>query len=135
MTIPRDAHVGLHHPQGKSVEEEKMLRHQRSRANCAFEPDHETDPDGRRNHPLVRWREYFRQQHARCESSFLPIQAGASFSEKTSTGALSMEILSPNCAGLDVHKKTVKVCLLIHMSDGKTRHPSFGPPFPPQKSY
>ena len=45
-----------------------------------------------------------------------------------------MEILSPNCAGLDVQKKTVKVCLLIHMSDGKTRHPSFGPPFPPQKS-
>ena len=31
-----------------------------------------------------------------------------------------MEILYTNCAGLDVHKKTVKVCLLIHMSDGKT---------------
>jgi transposase len=30
-----------------------------------------------------------------------------------------MEILYTNCAGLDVHKKTVKVCLLIHMSDGK----------------
>jgi hypothetical protein len=41
-----------------------MLRHQRSRANCASEPDHETDPDGPRNHPLLRWREPFRQQHA-----------------------------------------------------------------------
>src|SRR5947209_18904452 len=81
-SIPRDAHVGLHHPQGKRGEEEKMLRHQRSRANGAFEPDHETDPDVRRNHPLVRWRESFRQQHARCESSFLPIHAGPSFSGK-----------------------------------------------------
>ena len=31
-----------------------------------------------------------------------------------------MEILYTNCAGLDVHKKTVKVCLLTHRSDGKT---------------
>jgi transposase len=30
-----------------------------------------------------------------------------------------MEILSTNCAGLDVHKKTVKVCLLIRTSDGQ----------------
>lgn len=32
-----------------------------------------------------------------------------------------MEILYTNCAGLDVHKKTVKVCLLIQLSNGKTR--------------
>ncbi len=69
---PRDAHVGLHHPQGKRGEEQKMLRHQRSRANGAFEPDHETDPDGRRNHPLVRWREYFRQQHGEEKLRFCP---------------------------------------------------------------
>jgi transposase len=30
-----------------------------------------------------------------------------------------MEILYTNCAGLDVHKKTVKVCLLTHTSDGQ----------------
>jgi len=30
-----------------------------------------------------------------------------------------MEILYTNCAGLDVHKKTVKVCLLRRMSDGQ----------------
>ena len=30
-----------------------------------------------------------------------------------------MEILYTNCAGLDVHKKTVKVCLLKHTSDGQ----------------
>jgi hypothetical protein len=28
-----------------------------------------------------------------------------------------MEILYTNCAGLDVHKKTVKVCLLRHTSN------------------
>jgi transposase len=32
-----------------------------------------------------------------------------------------MEILSPNCAGLDVHKKTVKVCVLKHTSTGQSR--------------
>jgi transposase len=30
-----------------------------------------------------------------------------------------MEILYTNCAGLDVPKKTVKVCLLIHSSTGQ----------------
>ncbi len=30
-----------------------------------------------------------------------------------------MEILYTNCAGLDVHKKTVKVCVLIHTSNGQ----------------
>jgi transposase len=30
-----------------------------------------------------------------------------------------MEILSTNCAGLDVHKQTVKVCLLTRTSDGQ----------------
>jgi transposase len=27
-----------------------------------------------------------------------------------------MEVLYPHCAGLDVHKKTIKVCLLTHGS-------------------
>jgi transposase len=31
-----------------------------------------------------------------------------------------MEILYTNCAGLDVHKKTVKVCVLTHPSTGQT---------------
>ena len=31
-----------------------------------------------------------------------------------------MEILYTNCAGLDVHKKTVKVCVLTHASHGQT---------------
>jgi transposase len=31
-----------------------------------------------------------------------------------------MEILYANCAGLDVHKKTVKVCVLTHASNGQT---------------
>jgi transposase len=31
-----------------------------------------------------------------------------------------MEILYTNCAGLDVHKKTVKVCLLRHTSNGQS---------------
>src|SRR6266568_7818284 len=118
--FPRDAHVGLHHPQGKRVEEEKMLRQQRSRAYCVSEPDHETDLGGRRNHPLLRWRVKFRQQHARCESSFQPIQAGASFTQKEEEHRSSgMEILYTNCAGLDVHKKTVKVCVLTHTSNGQ----------------
>jgi hypothetical protein len=30
-----------------------------------------------------------------------------------------MEILSTNCAGLDVHKQTVKACLLTRSSDGQ----------------
>ena len=30
-----------------------------------------------------------------------------------------MEILSTNCAGLDVHKKTVKVCVITHPSTGQ----------------
>ncbi len=30
-----------------------------------------------------------------------------------------MEILYTNCAGLDVHKKTVKVCVLTYASNGQ----------------
>ena len=38
---------------------------QRSLISCACEPDHETDPGKRRNHPLLRWREEAsHQQHA-----------------------------------------------------------------------
>ena len=36
-----------------------------------------------------------------------------------------MEILYTNCAGLDVHKKTVKVCHLTRTSDGQP-HKEFG---------
>ena len=35
-----------------------------------------------------------------------------------------MEILYTNCAGLDVHKKTVKVCLLRHTSNDQS-HKAF----------
>ena len=31
-----------------------------------------------------------------------------------------MEILHARCAGLDVHKKTVRVCVLIQPEDGQT---------------
>lgn len=30
-----------------------------------------------------------------------------------------MEILYPRCAGLDVHKKTIKVCMLVRQADGE----------------
>src|SRR5205823_6405885 len=56
----------------------------------------------------------------RRESSFLPIQAGASLDQKQEEHrSIGMEILYTNCAGLDVHKKTVKVCLLTRTSDGQ----------------
>ncbi len=32
-----------------------------------------------------------------------------------------MEVLNPRCAGLDVHKKTVRVCILIWQEQGKTQ--------------
>ena len=32
-----------------------------------------------------------------------------------------MEILYERCAGADVHKKTVKVCLLIRQANGQSR--------------
>ena len=30
-----------------------------------------------------------------------------------------MEILYPRCAGFDIHKKTVRVCVLIQQENGK----------------
>jgi hypothetical protein len=49
----------------------------------------------------------------RREALFLPIQAGASFDRKEEEhSSVKMEILYTSCAGLDVQKKTVKVCLL-----------------------
>ncbi|GAC1622741.1 MAG: hypothetical protein NVS4B11_16900 [Ktedonobacteraceae bacterium] len=30
-----------------------------------------------------------------------------------------MDVIYPRCAGLDVHKKTVKVCVLTHTSNGQ----------------
>ncbi len=32
-----------------------------------------------------------------------------------------MEVLYTRCAGFDVHKKTIKVCVLIRQEDGKMR--------------
>jgi transposase len=49
---------------------------------------------------------------------FLPIQAGAIYHEEYRS--VTMEILYTNCAGLDVHKKTVKVCLLTQGSNGQS---------------
>lgn len=40
-----------------------------------------------------------------------------------------MEILYTNCAGLDVHKKTVKVCVMTHASNGQL-HKEFRTYFP-----
>ncbi len=33
--------------------------------------------------------------------------------------SIEMEILYTNCAGLDVHKKTVKVCVMTYTSNGQ----------------
>jgi hypothetical protein len=69
---------------------------------------------------MLRWGEHFRQQHARCESSFLPISAGAFLDQKEEEHrSIGMEILYTNCAGLDVHKKTVKVCVMTHLPNGQ----------------
>src|SRR6267154_4692295 len=98
-----------------------MLRHPRSRANCACEPDHETDPDGRRNHPLLHEREHSRSQHAEENLRFCPFTPDHSLiSKEEEHRSTRMEILYTNCAGLDVHKKTVKVCVLTHTSNGQT---------------
>lgn len=39
--------------------------------------------------------------------------------KKEEQRSVEMEILYPRCAGCDVHKKTVKVCLLIREADGQ----------------
>jgi len=53
----QDTHVGLHHPQGKKVEWEKMFRHRDRRSLEPCEPESKTGPGGCRNHALLRWRE------------------------------------------------------------------------------
>ncbi len=55
--IIQDTHVGLHHPQGKKVEWEKMFRHRDRRSLEPCEPESKTGPGGCRNHALLRWRE------------------------------------------------------------------------------
>src|SRR5215469_307467 len=64
---------------------------QRSLASCAEEPDHETGPDGRRNHPLLRWREDpFRQQHVEEILRFCPSKPEHPLTtRKKSTGVVS----------------------------------------------
>src|SRR5450631_3267598 len=41
------------------------------------------------------------------------------YGRSTSSRRGEMEILYPQCAGLDVHKKTVRVCVLIQQEHGK----------------
>jgi len=77
-----------------------MLRHQRSRAYCVYEPDHETDPGGCRNHPLLRWRENVRQQHAEENLRFCPSKPEHPLiSRKKSTGALEWKSSTPTARG------------------------------------
>jgi hypothetical protein len=97
MHCPRDAHVGLHHPQGKRVELRRDVPSQRSLATCADEPDHETGPDRRRNHPLLRWREdAFRQQHVEENLRFCPSKPEHPLiRRKKSTGALRWRSSTP----------------------------------------
>jgi len=57
LHLTQDTHVGLHHPQGKKVEWEKMFRHRDRRSLEPCEPESKTGPGGCRNHALLRWRE------------------------------------------------------------------------------
>src|SRR5579859_6246414 len=70
---------------------------QRSLASCAEEPDHETGPGGRRNHPLLRWREeIFRQQHVEENLRFCPSKPEHLLTaRKKSTGALQWRSSTP----------------------------------------
>ena len=73
-----------------------MLRQQRSRAYCVSEPDHETDLGGRRNHPLLRWRVKFRQQHAEENLRFSPSKPEHPLlKRKKSTGAVEWKFSTP----------------------------------------
>ena len=77
-----------------------MLRHHRSRAYCVYEPDHETDPDGCRNHPLLRWQEHVRQQQAEENLRFYPSKPEYPFiRRKKSTGALEWKSSTPTALG------------------------------------
>ena len=77
-----------------------MLRHQRSRASCVEEPDHETDLGGRRNHPLLRWRVNFRQQHAEENLRFCPSKPEHPLlNRKKSIGALAWTFSTPTVQG------------------------------------
>jgi transposase len=49
---------------------------------------------------------------------FLPIQAGAIFHAEYRS--VTLEMLYTNCAGLAVHKQTVKVCWLTQASNGQS---------------
>ncbi len=96
---------------------------QRSSLLCAEEPVSKTDPGVRRNHPLLHLSEavfranstqkrIFVQAHPR--QSILP--RGKDVSDE---GSSKMEVRYARCAGLDVHKQTVKVCLLIRQENGQ----------------
>src|SRR5437588_641577 len=67
-----------------------MLRHQRSRAYCVEEPDHETDLGGRRNPPLLRWRENFASSTRDVNLRFCPSKPEHPFlKRKKNTGELA----------------------------------------------
>jgi transposase len=71
--------------------------------------------------PLVALVRGFLPAARRRESSFLPTQAGASIDRKEEEyRSTEMEILYTACAGLDVHKKTVKVCVLTQTLTGQS---------------
>src|SRR5690242_8730806 len=91
-----------------------------------YEPAQETDPGECRNHAvlpaaeaLLLFTEY--EEENLCERL---THAGASLragKKNRRTWRDTMEILYRRCAGLDVHKKTIKVCLLIRENDGQIR--------------
>jgi hypothetical protein len=72
---------------------------------------------------LLRWREEaFRQEHAEENLRFYTPISKSPFTERAEEYRRGeMEILYTNCAGLDVHKKTVKVCLLTQAANGQPR--------------
>src|SRR5215470_14488745 len=55
----------------------------------------------------------------RRESLFLPTHVRVSRNQAEEQRRVKMDVLYTNCAGLDVHKKNVKVCLLKQVPNGQ----------------
>ncbi len=97
----------------------------RDRAFLVLRASSKTDRGVRRNHPLLRWREGIaREQHVEenLRLSTPPLE------HLTTEGVLwwkmenrrdEMEILYERCAGVDVHKKNVKVCFAFPGEGGQ----------------
>jgi DNA-binding CsgD family transcriptional regulator len=81
---------------------------------CAEEPAQETDPGERRNHALLPGAEGFSLFWSTQKRIFVQAHPRRKIACER-----KMEILYPRCAGLDVHKKTIKVCLLIRQGNGQ----------------